>query len=137
MNTEIVSQDFDRFWSRVDKCGDNDCWPWQAGTDSRGYGKIRWCGAVQLAHRVAWQLVNGLVPVGSNVLQRCRCASCCNPDHLYLGTQSPRRKRRDVPRVARGTSARVLPTELRRENAQLRRRISELEEVIQDLERNR
>ena len=141
MSVEIVSQDFERFWSRVDQRGVDECWGWQAGKHIRGYGVLRWEGTSQCAHRVAWQLTYGLIPAGKNVLQSCRNPLCCNPAHLFLGAQSPRRKRGHVsqPRpegTRKQCEPKPLPTALRREVDVLKARVTELEAYIAELKRS-
>ena len=51
------------------------------------------------AHRIAWELTNGPISMGLNVLHRCNVAACVRPTHLYLGTQ--RENTRDS--IANGT----------------------------------
>lgn len=37
--------------------------------------------------RFAWHLTMGPIPDGKWVLHRCDTPACCNPEHLFLGTQ--------------------------------------------------
>lgn len=78
----------ERFWEKVDRRGPDDCWLWTASL-SAGYGQIGLGGkdgGNGHAHRVAWELSRGPIPVGLNVLHRCDVPACCNPRHLFLGT---------------------------------------------------
>jgi len=78
----------ERFWSKVDKNAPNGCWLWTAGK-ARGYGyfRIRTKKNKVRAHRMAWELTYGPIPEGMNVLHSCDNPPCCNPAHLFLGTQ--------------------------------------------------
>lgn len=74
------------FWARVEKS--DGCWPWR-GARLRGYGKFnsRTLGRQGYAHRFAYEFARGPIPDGLQVLHRCDNPPCCNPDHLFLGTQ--------------------------------------------------
>jgi hypothetical protein len=37
---------------------------------------------------MAWMLTHGDIPDGLNVCHRCDVPLCCNPNHLFLGTQA-------------------------------------------------
>jgi hypothetical protein len=71
-----------RFWSKVRVRGLDQCWPWKGGRDRQGYGQFYNRGA----HRQAWFLISGAMPALC-VLHRCDNPPCCNPCHLWLGTQ--------------------------------------------------
>ena len=76
-----------RFWSRVSRQADDDCWEWNGARSSAGYGQIRTREGLFYAHRMAWALTHGPVPIGMWVLHACDNPCCCNPSHLFLGNQ--------------------------------------------------
>src|SRR5262245_23723914 len=68
----------ERFWTKVDRVGRGECWPWLGATFVNGYGKLFLgrdeSGRSQFAkaHRLSWEMANGRpVPVGLSVLHSC------------------------------------------------------------------
>jgi hypothetical protein len=104
-----------RFWSKVDIRGATDCWPWTAARFPSGYGHFN--SASIYAHRVAWELARGPIPRGMFILHSCDTPPCCNPAHLWIGTQKDNVADRDRKlRTAKGdrSGARLHPEKMRR-----------------------
>lgn len=74
-----------QFWQRTRKV--NDCWEWQGRRikSKQPYGVFKIGTRPFLAHRVAFFLVYG--QPHNFVLHHCDNPPCCNPAHLYDGTQ--------------------------------------------------
>lgn len=98
------------FWSKVNKDGstmshmDSPCWEWTASKTGRGYGHFGITRKLFLAHRVAWTIANGPIPLGLLACHHCDNPSCVNPAHLFLGTNLDNCQ--DKERKGRGNPAR-------------------------------
>ena len=75
------------FWSKVSVADNSkDCWEWAGARKPKGYGNVRLNNKYLLAHRVAFELANAIIPDGLMVCHICDNPPCCNPNHLMLGT---------------------------------------------------
>jgi hypothetical protein len=80
----------------------NGCWEW-TGAKHRGYGVTRYDSKCWGAHRLAYTVWCGAIPTGMSVCHRCDNPSCCNPLHLWLGTEKDNAvDRNNKQRNARG-----------------------------------
>lgn len=87
--THLEHQRIETFWNRVQKT--EGCWEYQGRRNSRGYGMVPIKGtSMARAHKFAWELTNGPVPDGLELLHECDNPPCVRPHplHVHPGTHA-------------------------------------------------
>jgi hypothetical protein len=99
----------ERFWSKVQEGGPDDCWPWIGTASTTGYGSFylhampgAGPGTYVIAHRFMYELTYGPIPKGLDIDHICRVRKCVNPAHLRVVTRKQNCEHRS--RVGRGVS---------------------------------
>lgn len=92
-----------RFWAKVQKAGDDECWLWTGKVSRNGYGRFNTPdGRQTCAHRVAWQLTNGPIPDDLTIdhvrargctSRLCTSRLCMNPAHMEPVTRGENSRR--------------------------------------------
>jgi hypothetical protein len=77
------------------------CIEWTGAKARGGYGQIKLSGKMVYVHRVFYEFRHGPVPAGKFVCHMCDNPSCCNTDHLFLGTHAENM----ADKVAKGRAA--------------------------------
>lgn len=85
--TQPSADDIERLWTKLDRRGDGECWPWLGRITQYGYGLFWVQGHYRHAHRVVYELLVGAIPDGLQIDHLCRVRSCVNPAHMEPVTQ--------------------------------------------------
>ena len=81
-----------RFWAKVDRRADSECWPWLGSVDRFGRGKF-WAGMHLYAPRLMLMIATGEEPPPETfACHSCDDPGCVNPAHLWWGSRSENMK---------------------------------------------
>lgn len=80
----------DRFWGKVAKIDDSDCWEWLGQLNTNGYGVVYLsrieCNEpnrrLKMAHRIAYEFMVGPIPHTLTIDHLCKNTRCVNPRHM-------------------------------------------------------
>ncbi len=75
-----------KFWDGINILDKDSCWAWKRSVNKDGYGRTGVSGQDLIAHRVAYFLHYNENPMQLAVCHKCDNPICCNPYHLFLGT---------------------------------------------------
>ena len=71
------------------------CHPWVGPMLQNGYGRVKYDGVVDLAHRWGYRRYVGEIPDGLVVRHTCDVKRCQNPAHWVLGSPADNNRDRD------------------------------------------
>ena len=137
----------ERLWSKIQKFGPDDCWPWTGHAVHSGHGGD--CYGIlyfrvgprkenrktyRTATNLVYEEINGPIPAGREICHKCHNTLCCNPHHLYAGTHQENMD--DMVRSGRSLKGsrnpRAVLTDAQRQEALQRRATGETYKQIGD-----
>lgn len=88
----VYSTPQDRINARVERIPESGCWIFMGCLNNKGYGQLNISKNnkkhVVLAHRYSYEAFKGEIPDGMFVMHSCDIPTCCNPEHLSVGTHA-------------------------------------------------
>lgn len=118
---ELDEETLERFWSRVDKRGPDECWEWAGTRNGAGTPQIKIGGKDITASRVMLQLEGRKSPPPRvKQIRTCKNLKCMNPAHMVVAETwseerarhalvGKRKRRMSLLEMARRVNALLIP----------------------------
>lgn len=104
MTRRVYPSATERFFANLAGFVDPDgCWLWSGSVNQYGYGHLSVNGRLVQAHRFSFELSNGPIQDGAELLHSCDTRRCCNPRHLSEGSRAE--NVHDMARKNRGSKS--------------------------------
>jgi hypothetical protein len=97
----LSQQTIDAFYEKINRLNERQCWEWNGYKNKDGYGVYSIPIPVDRyskktypfrASRIAFYINTGEDPREMRVCHTCDNPGCCNPSHLFLGTDADNKK---------------------------------------------
>jgi hypothetical protein len=110
-NPTMTAHELTRFISKT-LFNSNGCIIWKGQLDKDGYGRFKFKGKTQVAHRVSY-LHSNPIPEGLQLDHLCRNPSCVNPIHLEPVTSKENLRRSPIHIESATRTIKSIPKEIR------------------------
>lgn len=94
---QLTEKDIERFWSKVDKRGDDECWEWKGCLSNRPMAGL-FCATIEgktkniTAHHVSFFIEYNIDAHTRPMERLCGTGGCCNPMHYRIKTKKTGRE---------------------------------------------
>lgn len=87
----MAKSSIERVLEKIEIVTESGCWLFMGHLTNKGYGVIGNDAGnskkLYSVHRKTFEYFIGEIQHGKSICHRCDVPSCCNPSHLFLGTQ--------------------------------------------------